>query len=282
MSCSRAALASPSGGNDPPAKGTDYLCEKCFSIRSRPSRLKKLAHWEEWARGDIIWVHISLDFDLLCETLRALYLEYLRKSDPATTQGKAEIRFSLLAEFQADYERFEASLLESLLYQFGADRVEVLLPSLFCVKAEKGQDVLKLLRIYLSSLNEFLPAFLSGHGCPIRLSVALSAVRHPFFDVWRFWQAQQSEIEILTLGHGRLRIAARNLEKFLQLSSFQFRPSALHNLAEIARISQSLAELRFRARRERGERETFEQLGQFLPLGLDFEGILTLAKLIGA
>jgi hypothetical protein len=261
------------------AEGKDLLCETCFSIRSRPSRLKKLAHWHEWASGDLVWVRVNLDFDRLRDILGKLYLEYLRTLDANTPEGRAGVRFSLLAEFQLDYEDFLADFCSRMFHDFGEQRVERVLPDLYCVQAQAGADAFAVLKLFLKSVKEFFPAFLEGFGSPVRMSLAYSGAKHPFFEVWREWQEQEAEIEITAVGHGRLRLEIKHLEKFLRLANYPFRQSALHNLAEISLVSQQLAELRFRSAGERGERETFEHLKEFLPLGLTFDGILTLAKL---
>lgn len=263
------------------AQGRDYLCETCFSIRSRPSKLMKLAKWDEWSQGDLIWIRCGLDFDRLHESLRQLYLVYLRSLDPNIPEKKAEVRFSLLAEFQQDYERYLARLRDSLRELFGQERVETVLPDLLCIQAERGVDVFSVLRCFLKAAERFFPALLGTPGCPLRVSVTYCNARHPFFEVWRQWEEQESELEITAVGHGRVRLEMKHLERFLTLADMPFRQSALHNLADISRISQELAELRFRAAREKGERDTFERLKEFLPLGLTFEGVLTLAKLMG-
>ncbi len=270
---SKGAEAEVAGG------GKDLLCETCFSIRSRPSRLKKLAYWDEWAAGDLVWVRFGLDFDQLWTILGRLYLEYLRSLDPNTPEGKASVRFSLIAEFQRDYEGYLADLANRLVQEFGKERVEQILSDLFCIQARTGSDAFAALRCFLKSVREFFPAFLGDFDSPLKVSLAYSSVKHPFFEVWRQWQEQDAEIEIVAVGHGRLQLEVKHLEKFLQLADYPFRQSALHNLAEISLVSQQLAELRFRSAGERGERDTFEHLKEFLPLGLTFDGILTLAKL---
>jgi hypothetical protein len=259
-------------------EGRDYLCETCFAIRSRPSRLKKLAHWRQ---GELVWVRFGLDFYDLHESLRRLYLTYLRSLDAKADESKAEVRFSLVAEFQQDYQKYLAHVGKQLLKRFGEGRTEVILPDFFCVKAESGKDVLGVLRCLGGAARAFFPAFVTLPDSPLRLSLTFCDVRYPFFEIWREWQEQQSEIEVRAVGHGELALRLKDLEKFLQLSEFPFRKSALHDLAEISRISEQLAELRFRGRGEKGERPTFEHLSEFLPLGLKFEGILTLAKLLG-
>ena len=262
-------------------EGKDLLCETCFSIRARPSKLKKLAYWDERGTGDLIWVRFRLDFARLHEALRQLYLQYLRSLDPQIPESRAEVRFSLVAEFQQDYDNYLAELRQRLLGHFGHDRTESVLSDFFCIQAESGTDVFSVLRCFHESAKTFFPALMELPGCPLRVSIAFCPIKHPFFEVWRRWEEQQSEMEITAVGHGGLDLELRNLKRFLELATFRFSKSALHNLAEISRISQELAELRFRAKGERGERETFQRLTDFLPLGLKFEGILTLAKLLG-
>src|SRR5262249_41065145 len=155
-------------------------------------------------QGDIIWARLHLDFSGLCETLHQLYWGYLRSLDPVTPEEKAEVRFSLLGEFQRDYDSYLGELARRLLQHFGEERTERVLPSLFCLKADTGEDVFKVLRGYLRTLQDFFPAFLGDAGSPLALSVAISDVRYPFFEVWRAWQDQRSEVEILAVGHGEL------------------------------------------------------------------------------
>jgi len=262
-------------------EGKDLLCETCFSIRARPSKLTKLAYWDEWGTGDLIWVRFSLDFARLHEALRQLYLDYLRSLDPQIAESQAEVRFSLVAEFQRDYESYLADLHQRLLGQVGSEKTETILPDFFCIKAESGGDVFSVLRCFHDSAKTFFPALLERSGCPLRVSIAFCPIKYPFFEIWRRWEEQESEMEITAVGHGGLDLELRNLKRFLELATFRFTKSALHNLAEISRISQELAELRFRARGEKGERESFERLREFLPLGLKFDGVLTLAKLLG-
>jgi len=53
-------------------------------------------------------------------------------------------------------------------------------------------------------------------------------------------------------------------------------------LAEISKISERLAELKFQDQSEKGDFETYEALKRnLLPLGMDFSSLLTFAKLLG-
>lgn len=269
------------GSTDETAEGTDRLCETCFSIRSRPSRLRKLAQSSDWADGNVIWARFSIDFSGLYGVLRRIYLAYLRSLDPSTPDSKSQVRFSLIAEFQGDYSRFLDDLERRLLAQFREQRAETLLRGLYCLKSMAGSDVFTALQIFRATVAEFFPVFLQDTGSPLRVSLTLCPVRYPFFEVWRTWQDQKAEIAVVAEGHGQIELDLHRLHKFLELTQFQFRRSVLHDLAEISKISEQLAELRFHSRSEKGERQTFDHLSAFLPLGIGFEGVLTLAKLLG-
>jgi hypothetical protein len=215
------------------------------------------------------------------KNIRAQVLSQRKKPLPEIQPEWAEIRFPLIAEFSSDYQKFLSDVQGRLLSHFGDGRTQKILPNFFCFRAEKGADAILILESFFNAARHYFPALLSDGPCPVRVSVAVCGVKYPFFEVWRQWEAQQAEVEITAVGHGRLELETKQLEKFLRLTEFSFRRTALHNLAEISRVSQELAELRFRAKGEKGERETFDHLTQFLPLGLTFDGILTLAKLLG-
>ncbi len=89
-----------------------------------------------------------------------------------------------------------------------------------------------------------------------------------------------SEIHIGLIGRGEIKATLSNVESLLTTREATFRKSALHNLAEIARISESLARLRFEDRSERADYNTYRNLNRLLPMGLDFRSILTLAKIL--
>lgn len=274
----------------------DDLCARCFALReaekSAAVRLRKLGAWTDLGRAQVIWARLALDYDRLVPALQTLYFRYLCKSREGALAGRAkpvpevrqewaEIRFPLIAEFWDDYEAFIKAFESRVHERFGPERIEVILPSFFAIQAESGEDVFTFLTCFADAARASFPAFFDLDEAPLRLSVAFCDVKYPFFEVWRRWQAQQCEIEITAVGQGGMKLKLRDLEKFLRLVDFDFRRSALHNLAEVAHISQSLAELRFRAGGEKGERESYDRLKEFSLLGLGFDGILTLAKLRG-
>lgn len=287
----RDSINAPEGERD---GSQDALCARCFNLREAEKamgvRLAKLADWTDLGGAQVAWFRLALDYDRLVPALQDLYFGYLCDSRQAALTGRskpvpevkrewAEIRFPLIAEFWDEYEMFVGRLGQQIRGAFGEDRTETILPGFFAIRAEAGSDVFSALTCFAGVVREFFPAFFDLAEAPLRVSLALCDVKYPFFEVWRGWQAQPSEIEITAAGQGGVQFRLAQLEKFLELADFPFRQSALHNLAEIARISQSLAELRFRAGGEKGECETYKRLNEFLPLGLGFDGILTLAKL---
>ncbi len=84
------------------------------------------------------------------------------------------------------------------------------------------------------------------------------------------------------IGHGTIETSLKHLDNLLMATKKTYRKGALFKLSEVAKISERLAELKFEDKTERRDFETYSTLkNELLPMGLDFEGILTLAKLLG-
>lgn len=264
-------------------EGTENLCDNCFSIRSRPSKLRKLKGWTETENVNVIWIKFNLDYAVLTETLQNLYLDYLKKSNPSAKPDDAEVRFSLIYEFQEDYNEFLQSIKNGLYESFGTNCMETILKEMFCLKIEKTLDVFKILDLLNKKLDSFFPEFKKIVGGPIRVSIACCNSKFPFFEVWRTVEEQTANLQISLIGHGRIETSFNYLEQMLIATRGFYRKSALHKLAEISKLSEKLAELKFNDRSEKGDFETYEALKRNLlpmPMGMDFQSILTFAKLI--
>src|SRR3989338_3971618 len=263
-------------------EGTENLCNNCFSIRNRPSKLKKLKKWTEAENVSVVWIKLNLNYDLLTKVLYKLYLDYLKKSNPKVRIEDAEVRFSLIYEFQQDYNEFLEELRNGLFESFGHDCVETILKDMFCLKIEKIRDVFKILNLLDKKLNSFFPEFKKLLEGPIMVSIACCNSKFPFFEVWRAIEEQAANLQILLVGHGRVETSFNYLEQILVAAKESYKKSALYKLAEISKLSEQLAELKFYDRTEKGDFESYEALKRnLLPLGMDFEGILTFAKFIG-
>jgi len=271
-------------GKDPEIteEGTEHLCETCFSIRSKPSKLKGLKIWTEAENTDVSWMKISLNYESLTTTLQQLYLNYLRKLNPLAKVEDAEVRFSLISEFYKDYDSFLLGLKNSLLSRFGEPGVEILLKDMFCIKMEKRQNIFLLLQEFNTNLDLFFPEFKKLPEVPIQVSLVYSRSKFPFFEVWRLIEDQSSDLKISLIGHGSIETSLKYLDDILFAGTSSYRKTALYKLAEISKISERLAELKFKDRSEKSDFESYDALKRnLLPLGMDFSSLLTFAKLLG-
>jgi hypothetical protein len=258
------------------------LCENCFAIRSKPSRLRKLMTWTEHEDTDVLWVRLRLHYAALTVTLQQLYFEYLRQSNPSAKIENAEIRFSLIAEFYKDYESFLDMLRELLLSEFGEERIEIVLGEMVCIKVDARKEVFSLLQRFSDAIDKCFPEFKKVDVSPIDMCVVLSRPKFPFFEVWRIMEAQTTPLQISLIGHGTIHSTLKYLDEILLAGIAPYRKSALHKLAEISKISERMAELKLHDRSERADFSTYEALKRnLLPLGMDFSSLLTFSKLLG-
>lgn len=271
-------------GKDPevPEEGIEHLCPTCFAIRSRPSKLRQLRTWTEVEDVDVLWVKVSLDYESLTTTLQQLYWEYLKRSNPSAKVEDAQIRFSLISEFYKDYDSFLLSLKKSLIDQFGSEKVEVLLKEIFCLKMDRKSDVFQFLRELNKTLNQLFPEFKKFAESPIKVCMVYCRSKFPFFEVWKKIEEQIGNLHISLIGHGDIETSFNHLDDILLAGTSSYRKGALYKLAEISKISERLAELKFQDRSEKGDFESYEALKRrLLPLGMDFSSLLTFAKLLG-
>jgi hypothetical protein len=271
-------------GKDPEVfeEGIEYLCPTCFTIRSKPSRLRQLKTWTETEDTDVLWIKVMLNYELLTTVLQQLYWEYLKKSNPSATIEHAEIRFSLISEFYKDYNSFLLFLKNSLFTRFGDSRIEILLKEMFCIKMDRKGDVFLFLQEFNKILHQFFPEFKKFAEAPINVSLVYCHSKFPFFEVWKIIEEPTSNLHISLIGHGTIETSFNHLDDILLAGTSSYRKSALHKLAEISKISERLAELKFQDRSEKSDFESYGALKRrLLPLGMDFSSLLTFSKLLG-
>lgn len=261
-------------------QGVEHLCETCFFIRSRPSRLKKLRYWTE-ENSDVIWLKITLDYKRLTFALEQLYFEYLRKLNPKVTREEVEVRFSLVYEFQQDYNEFLKSFKDGTIKVFSHANVETILDDMFCIKVKDKSDTFVVLELLENLLSAIFPEFLKRLDNPLKISLSICNSKYPFFEIWREIKEQTSDVQINLVGKGAIRTTYKYIDEILLARSENYRKSALHNLAEIAKISEKLAEIKFNDRSEKNDFYSYEALKRhLLPIGMDFRSILTFVKLL--
>ncbi len=253
------------------------LCEVCFSLRAKETKLPRLERWSREEQTKVAWLKLSLDFDQLNDTLKELYLKRFIASFPAE---KAEIRFSVIGEFQEDYASFLQEFKRQILYGFKAENVETILEDFFCVRIGRLGETLRLLQIYHKLLIDFFPAFLNLKSSPLKISIVCANSKFPFFEVWRMIEKPQEDIFVSLTGRGIMRAPIRALDSIVEAANIPYRKSALHKLAKIEETSRTLAELTFQDRRDK-DYFVYSRLGANLRSSLDFPSILTFAKLVG-
>ena len=243
------------------------LCENCFSLRVEGVKLEKLNKWTKEGESKVAWLKLNLNFKQLIDTLRDIHPK------------KAEIRFSVVAEFQEDYSHFLQRFNRQIQYGFGVGNVENIMSDFFCINVGSFKESFKVLKVYHELLQQFFPAFLNLENSPLKIAMVCSNVKFPFFEVWRILEAAQEDIFVSLQGMRTMRASINALEALVSAADKRYRKSALHKLTKIEETSKTLAELTFQNRRDE-ESRTYSILGRSLRPKLDFSSIFTFARLI--
>jgi hypothetical protein len=263
-----------------PARGEgDLLCETCYNIRSKGSLLRKLPGWTTGGNALLSWVKLTLDYDQLNEALHKLYWEYLKTHDPATPEDQAEVRFSLVAEFQQDYQDALKAWEEGLSRIFGSESSQRILGDFYCLRLRHRSEAFKLIATFRDLIVKYFPKFIECQPLPIRFSAVLADSQYPFYECWRILSEAKEDVTLTIIGRGSLRVPAKELGRLIALPQVQLNKSALIKLSEIAKMSESLAKLHLENRSEK-DYTTYRNLKEAMPLGLDFRSLLVLAALL--
>jgi len=252
----------------------EELCETCFNIRSKEPKLPKLGTWWYNQTSNVAWLKIKLNFDHLLSTLSHIYSSTFQTSSPT------EIRFSVIREFQDDYNEFLRSIQKDILSSFNYEDVEVLLDDFFCLKINRLGESLKLLGIYYRLLQEFLPNFLKITPSPLKFTIVCANLKFPFSEVWRNIEKADDDIYVSIVNRGTMQSTITALPALVANSSMKYRQSSLHKLAKVEEVSIKLAELTFKDRSDKEDFSTYSKLDNELRPVLDFRSILTFTKLI--
>ncbi|MBE0426165.1 MAG: hypothetical protein IBX72_05920 [Nitrospirae bacterium] len=263
-------------------KTTEDLCGNCFRIRGEAAHLHKLDKWTYELGIKMLWTKVNLDIEKLRETLKNLYLEYLKSKIPENflrqiKEEEYEVRFSLLSDFQKDFEDFLRKLHVMICEKFKEKNVEQALSDLFCIKIENLHQIISLLDIYNSLFNKFFKKFKEIKESPITISLICSSVKYPFFELWPVLRNPKTDVYVYLIEKGEMKASVKNLDWILSVAKFG-KKTALHKLAEIAKVSEKLAEATLYDKRDR-DYKTYSMLQYERPMGLGFEDILTLAKI---
>lgn len=257
----------------------DLICETCYKIRAKGTLLAKLPGWTKGGNVLLAWVKVTLDYDRLNEILRDLYWNYLKTHDPNTPEDQADVRFSLVAEFQQDYEEFLKAWEQDLALAVGIENHQRVLGDFHCLCLGKRGEAFKILRAYQGLLNKYFPKFFETQPLPLKLAIVLADSHYPFFEGWRILSEAKDDVTLALIGRGSLKVPARELGRLIALPQVPLNKGALYNLSEIAKMSEELAKLHLENRAER-DYTTYRNLKEAMPLGLDFRSLLVLAALL--
>lgn len=255
-------------------EGIEHLCEICFSVRARPSHLRKLKVWSEEENTGVVWVHLNLDYENLLNSLRNLYTQYLSSS------SQVSVGFSLVTEFQYDFINFTDNFISDLKNMYGEDYTEQILKSFLCIKVDSKSQILKILSIYKTTIDRFFPKFKDLDNSPLKLSLIYAPSKFPFFEIWKLIESNEDDINICLIGHYPIKTSLKYIEALLSAAEAQYRKSALHKLAEIAKLSEILAYLKFKDSSEKEDYRTYKTLKNLLPFGMNFRSILSFSELL--
>ena len=248
------------------------LCENCFSLRAEEPKLPKLDVWRRDALTKIAWLKINLNFDQLTKTLERLYAAQFPSKE-------AEIRFSVIGEFQEDYSQFLQEFNSRIETSFETENVEKVMSDFLCIRIGRFNESLKILQIYHQLLEKFFPAFLNLENSPLKVAMVCATPKFPFFEVWKILEGAEGDIFISLQERRTLRAPIRALRHLIEAANIQYRKSALYKLTRVEETSKALAELVFQNRRDDDSR-TYSTLGKALRPKLDFSSIFTFARLM--
>lgn len=280
------------------------LCSHCFELRREKSPLKKLEAWSgqskegkeepsksrnETSEALVAWVRHSLDYEALLAALQELHWQYLQPANDMwdgelkIEKKDAAVKFSLLQEFAQEYELMVKKFNELLQTRFGADNFEPVNDHLACLRLSRRRQAMDILEQYYYALEMNMPKLRDLKDSPFFLGIALCPAKFPFFQAWRELNKlpkDRRQVEVSLIGHGSLVTDMKNLDLLLAAAEPPYSKTALYNLAEVARMSESLAQLKFGDHRDK-QSQTYKKIRELVkPLGLDFRSILTLAHLL--
>jgi hypothetical protein len=260
----------------------ERLCSRCFAIRRTAVPLTRLAQWDA---GKVAWVRIALALGELKKALRLLHAAYIKTQAGNPTDKLSEtslahefpVRLPVMADFVEDYQRALGAWREQLSAAFGSENVEEIDEGLACIKLTETPGAIHLLEIYHALLRGHFPKLVELDAAPLRFAISIAPAKHPFFVNWRFLERSRTTVAVQLVGSGQAEIPLNHLEALVRVVRQAGRHS-LHRLRAIARTSKALAEVMLGDTRT--DDRAMAELRGILPLGMDFESLMTLANLI--
>ncbi len=226
----------------------EYLCDTCYEIREMGEPAREYAGWD----GKAGWMKITLNQEQLLKRLQGLYEKYVDthiSMQSVNSNDKAELKgtFRPLA-VQMDFVKDYKLLLQAFnnqIYEIKDEDGNSLFTQenyLFPIegyhefgifKVNSGEDILAVIDLFYNLLKEYFPECLKDS--PIKLSLSIAPVKHPYQVHWRFLSMPENIINIQSPGSLKLSI---DIDQFKLLKDKIRREDAklsyfLHRLADI-------------------------------------------------
>jgi len=271
---------------------SEDLCINCFNLRKKEPRTPKIIEWSESDEDfKVAWIKISLDIEKLQRTLEKLYEAYLSKKG-SEKKREGEIRFSVLSEFQSDYNEFLKELMREdkegdkkelkgkFVDEFENMNCQWILSDFFCIKIDNPNRIKQILGIYEDIFMRHFPKF-KEHESPIKLSISCSNIKFAFFWHWKFLENPEKDINVNLVGKGEMHLNMKQLDKILDLDMEQFTSASLHKLSRVSEVSKSLSKILLYDKGDFRLYKEYDGLRRLVDGGIDFPNILTYAKMMG-
>jgi hypothetical protein len=255
----------------------EHLCSGCYSIREKESLATLIQDWYgKNPHSKIAWIKIDLDINYLNEVLENLLNKYLEKTLKSKDFKDLELRFSVLAEFQNDYNSFLKDFKKSLIDEFGNDNIQLILDDFFCVNIDKLSKLKTVLQIYYELFYKYFPK-LAEQKSPITFSASASSAKFAFFRHWQLIDQPLNDVNIIVIGKGSMHVSLQQLGELLKSKIYS--TTQLHKLAKVSEKSELLGKILVY---DRGDFRVYSDLEPVRRLNrvVNFNTILIFAKIM--
>ncbi len=265
---------------------TEHLCKNCYSIRAHrkePPAPKIDLWYKEEPHSKIAWIKINLDIESLAKVLEELLKKYIQKIENNATKDivlsldDIKLRFSVLAEFQQDFDLFLKDFNNQINEYFKNENVQPILDDFLCIKLDKTSKIKNILEIYYNIFTDYFPE-LKKQKPPITLSISVSNVKFAFFRHWRILDNPADDVNVVLIGSGEMHLTLNQLEDLIELRM----PASkqLHKLAKISETSEKLAKVLVYDKGDFRVYNDLQAIRDAKDKKIDFKTILTFAKIM--
>ncbi len=259
----------------------ENICRTCWDIRKFKDK-SPAPKLEEWylneGQSKVAWIKIHVDFNYLNNTLKCIFKNYYEKYIKEIGITKDDINFSVLAEFQNDYDLFLKNFNENLENHFGTENIQPILNDFLCIKLERTSQIKNILEIYNSLFTDSFPK-LKEQKSPVTFSISVSNVKFAFFRHWKNFENPKNDVNVTLIGRGGMHINFNQLDTLINKDFKMPASKQLHKLAKISETSEKLAKVLVYDRGDYRVYKDFEPIRE-KSKKIDFKTILTYAKII--